>query len=187
MGWIWLNIMELLKDSLGSAVGLIIQDILADPNMTFETAAHKLKSVPMIAACYLTIGGINRGEGVVITRDRNGTVLPLSNGLWKLDANSGQWYLLETNNDHWTQHPNVQPPHSDKDSYARRNMGDKVMNDIGPEKIDPANLLKVLSTPPVLNEHTIYTSVMSAGQLSLFSTWIRFPNQIIPKGTSSKL
>lgn len=174
-GSIWLNIKELLKDMPGSAVGLIIRDTLADPNMTFETAVHNLSSVPMIAACYLTIGGINRGEGVVITRDRKGTVQPLSNGLWKLDANSGRWYLLETNNDHWTQLPNIQPPDSNKDSYERRNMGDKVMNDIGPEKIDAANLFKVLSAPPVLNEHTIYTAVMSAGQPSQFSTWIRFP------------
>ena len=173
-----------MKDSPGSSVGLIIRDTLADPNMTFETAEQHLSSVPMIAACYITIGGINPGEGVVITRDRKGTVQPPSDGLWKLDADSGRWYLLETNNDHWTQLPNIQPPDSNKDSYERRNKGDEVMNDVGQEKIDPANVFKVLSTPPVLNEHTIYTAVMSAGQPSLFSAWIRFPTSS-QKGTSS--
>ena len=180
-GSIWLNILELLKDLPGSSVGLILRDTLADPNMTFRSAVDKLTSVPLIAACYLTIGGINPGEGAVISRDRRGTVEPLSDGLWKLDANSGAWYLLQTNNDHWTKLPNIQPPDSNKDSYERRNTGDEAMNAVGQANIDPANVYKVLSTLPVLNETTIYTAVMSAGEPSLFDAWVRSP----PTGAAS--
>lgn len=180
-GNVWLNIMELLKDHPGASVGLVIRDTLADPDINFEGVVEKLTYIPLIAACYFIIGGINPGEGAVITRDRKEAVQPLSNGVWRLNSSPGQWYVLETNNDHWTKLPNIQPPNSNKDSYDRQNTGDKTMNDIGQENMNPTALIKVLSTPPVYNQSTLYTAVMSAAEPSLFTAWIRFP-----KASSSK-
>ena len=174
-GNVWLNIIELLEDHPGASVGLVIRDTLADPNINFEGVVEKLTYIPLIAACYFIIGGINPGEGAVITRDRKEAVQPLSNGVWRLNSSLGQWYVLQTNNDHWTKLPNIQPPNSNKDSYVRQNTGDKTMNDIGQENMNPTALVKVLSTPPVYNHTTMYTAVMSAAEPSLFTAWVRFP------------
>ena len=173
----WLNIIELLRDQPGSGVSLVIRDALSDPAMDFQGVVQKMTYIPLIAACYITIGGVNPGECVVITRDRKEAVQPLSNGVWKLDAASDQWYLLETNNDHWTQLPNIQPPDSNKDSYERKEAGDKAMMEFGKDKMSPDALFQVLSTKPVYNESTLYTAVMSAADSSVFSAWIRFPKQ----------
>ena len=81
-------------------------------------------------------------------------------------------------NDHWTQLPNIQPPDSNKDSYERKEAGDKAMMEFGKDKMSPDTLFQVLSTKPVYNESTLYTAVMSAADSSVFSAWIYSLNQI---------
>ena len=88
---------------------ILDRDVLADPDIDYEGVLNRMMHIPMIACCYITIGGTKPGEGAVIARDRNQAVKPFSNGVWKLDAANGTWYLLQTNNDHWTAPPDIEP------------------------------------------------------------------------------
>ena len=49
------------------------------------------------------------------------------------------------------------------------------MNAMGQSNLTVMGLYNVLSQPPVLNDGTIYTTVMSASNSSLYYTRIRYP------------
>lgn len=141
--------------------------------MNYQGVLQQMTYIPMIASCYVIIGGMNRGEGVVITRDRREAVKPFSNGVWKLGA-SGGWHVLQTNNDHWTRPPNAEPHAAQKtDSYERQVTGNAQMVQMGQSNLSPEGLLYVLSTDPVFNSHTLYTTIMTAADPSLNKSWIR--------------
>lgn len=179
-GSMWTNILTLLRDHPGSALGFLVRDALADPEIDYQGVLNRMMYIPMIASCYAIIGGTKPGEGAVISRDRREAVKPFSNGVWKLDDSSGTWYLLQTNNDHWTKPPNVQPGGDDKltkSSYEREVVGNKKMVEMGQSNLSPQGLVDVLSTPPVFNTHTLYTTVMSAADPSLNKSWIRESQQ----------
>ena len=50
---------------------------------------------------YLTIGGTGVDEGTVLTRGRNELL-----DVWRMNATAGEWFLVQTNYDHWL----VMPP-----------------------------------------------------------------------------
>jgi hypothetical protein len=86
------------------------------------------------------VGGLNRGEGVVLTRDQFRVV-----DEWRLNASSPgieKWYLLETNYDHW-----VPPPVHDD----RRTPGMNAMNAITQDHINFETMMSVLTMKPVCN------------------------------------
>ncbi|XP_053260376.1 N-acylethanolamine-hydrolyzing acid amidase-like isoform X1 [Podarcis raffonei] len=126
---------------------------------TFETAALMLSKTPIIANVYFIIGGTKPGEGAVITRRRSGPV-----DIWPLDPLTGGWYRIETNYDHWTT-----PPPLDH----RRTQAMKALNATGQKNINLESLYRVLSVYPVLNEGTVYTTVMSAATPGKYMTRIR--------------
>ena len=175
-GSVWDNILGLLRDHPGSGIAFLIRDALADPDIDYEGVLNRMMHIPMIACCYITIGGTKPGEGAVIARDRNQAVKPFSNGVWKLDAANGTWYLLQTNNDHWTAPPDIEPSsHPDLMawSYERATAGYAAMEKMGRSNLSPEGLIGVLSTYPVFNQETLYTTVMAAEDPSLNKTWIR--------------
>ena len=154
-----LNSVMAAKVGTDGIVSFLIRDVLADPNIDFESAVKKFSSVPLIAPCYFIIGGVQPSEGVVITRDRNSTAL-----ITKLIAEDGHWYVLETNYDSW------KPPPPDDD---RRHPAKKALANIGRNNISNIMLYQVLSTRPVLNNSTIMTVIMSAAQPGLYKATIR--------------
>ena len=175
-GSMWTNILNLLRDHPGSAICFLVRDALADPDINYQGVLNRMTYIPMIASCYVIIGGTKPGEGAVIARDRREAVKPFSNGIWKLDASGGTWYLLQTNNDHWTKPPNVEPAgHDDltKSSYEREVTGNRAMATMGQSNLSPQGLIDVLSTDPVFNPHTLYTTVMTAADPALNKSWIR--------------
>ena len=175
-GSMWTNILTLLRDHPGSAVCFLVRDALADRDMDYQGVLDRMTYIPMIASCYVIIGGTRPGEGAVISRDRREAVKPLSNGIWKLDKSEGRWYLLQTNNDHWTKPPNIEPAgHKElaEDSYKREKAGNTAMANMGQSNLSPQGLIDVLSTGPVFNKHTLYTTVMTAADPSLDKSWIR--------------
>lgn len=119
-----------------------------DEVQDFRTAVSQLSTQRLIAPCYLTIGGVRDNEGVVITRDQAKAL-----DTQRLNATAGRWFLLETNYDNW-----VTPPPDDD----RRDPGDRAMNAMTRAGISVKNLFKVLWTPPVGNNETIHSTVMSA-------------------------
>ena len=157
-GEIWSNFYDAVKTGFHGMVGVVLRETLADPSLSYNDAVSRLTQVRLIAPCFLIIGGAN-GEGVVITRDRSKAI-----DVWQLNE-SESWYLVETNYDHWKA-----PPPNDN----RRDPAIKKLEDIGRSKITADSLYQVLSTPPVLNNSTSYTTVMSSGSHYYYNV-IRYP------------
>ena len=146
-------------------IPFLIRDVLSDPDSTFKKAVQIFSTTPLIAPCYLIIGGKNPGEGAVITRNRlkAADVVRLNT-----TDSKKRWFVLETNYDHWES-----PPSSDN----RRDPAIKGMKATGRDKINPDTMFKVLSNPPVLANSTIFTMTMSAGQPDLYKVQIRQTNR----------
>ncbi|XP_064005788.1 N-acylethanolamine-hydrolyzing acid amidase isoform X2 [Pogoniulus pusillus] len=125
----------------------------------FQSAVLRLAGIPIIAEVYYIVGGVSPKEGMVITRNRRGPA-----DLWPLDPLGGAWFRVETNYDHWT----TPPPFDD-----RRTPAIKALNATGQQNINFETLFKVLSVKPVLNNNTVYTTVMSAAHPDQYRTWIR--------------
>ena len=153
----WMNLMQMLMSGTHGIASLLIRDILSDPFTDFKSAVNTLSSTPLIASSYIIVGGVNPGEGVVITRGR-----PRATDMWWLGSNH-TWFLLETNYDHWEM-----PPRWDD----RRHPGNKAMMEMGQENVTVGALWKVMSTAPVKNDGTIYSVVMCAGIPEVYSTRI---------------
>lgn len=158
----WQNAVSALKEGSYGIVSLLIRDTLQTNNIDFNLAVEKLSSTPLITPCYLIVGGLIDTQGVVITRDRIAAL-----DKWYIDPSKpDQWYVLETNYDHWNA-----PPSDDN----RRDPGIKSMNSVGRAKINFNTLFSVLSTDPVLNNGTTYTTVMSPSTTGFyFNTTIRY-------------
>lgn len=150
------NDLEAAKVGPKGIISLIIRDLVANASMTFPSAVQVLSTMELIAPCYIIVGGIKDSEGVVITRNRTKAI-----DVWHL--NSTQWFLVETNYDHW-----VDPPKQDD----RRDPAIKMMQSVGRQNLNSDSLLKVLSVSPVLNSGTTYTTLMSAGT-GIFKGWAR--------------
>ncbi|XP_023127703.1 N-acylethanolamine-hydrolyzing acid amidase [Amphiprion ocellaris] len=133
----------------------------------FQDAVMRLSKTPLIAGVYYIVGGVRAGEGVVITRDREGAA-----DIWPLDPVNGNWYRVETNFDHW-----LPPPATDH----RREAANKALNATGQDHINMETLYQVLSLPPVCNSITVYTTLMSAAAPEKYSTLVR------PQGCKEQL
>ena len=157
----WMNALEALAVGTHGVASFHIRDTLADSSLGFEDAVEKLAYEPLVAPCYLIVGGVGSTEGVVITRNRIAAL-----DIWRVNGFEGQWFLVETNYDHWEP-----PPKSDD----RRDPAIKAMNEIGQSNVNTSSLFHVLSTPPVLNSGTTYTVTMAASIPELYNVWIRHP------------
>jgi len=147
--YIIMNFVKALEDLYGGNTNILsffLRDLIMS-DITFAEAKDALINQELFASVYLTISGSKPGEGSVITRNREST-----QNVWDLDAtgNPSQWFLLQTNDDHWG------PPHD-----GRRETGFKAMNDMGRDKLSYDSLLKVLSTKPVFNKRTTYSAFLS--------------------------
>lgn len=158
-GKLWMNILEGFISGMGAVTVFDVRDTLANSDYDFEMALDFLSNKSLIAPSYLIMGGIETTQGAVITRGRSSAV-----DVWRVRPEDGEWFLVETNYDHWKP-----PPESDD----RRNPAIRAMDGIGRANVNATNLFGVLSTPPVLNGGTIYTVVMSAAKPELYTTWIR--------------
>ena len=159
-GDLWMNLAEALVDGMQGVVSFHIRDTLSRDDLSFDDAIVFLADKHLIAPCYIIMGGVKPGEGVVITRDRIALM-----DLLRLDTSKGNWYVLETNYDRWTT-----PPASDD----RRDPAIKAMNDLTSAGVNGQSLYNVLSTPPVFNHKTTYTVIMSAAHPEVYKTWIRY-------------
>ncbi|XP_006035954.1 N-acylethanolamine-hydrolyzing acid amidase isoform X1 [Alligator sinensis] len=139
-------------------VSWLIRDTLSKSE-DFQSAVFKLAGTPIIADVYYIVGGTMPKEGVVITRNREGPA-----DIWPLDPLDGGWFRVETNYDHWTS----PPPFDDRRTPAIR-----ALNATGQHNINFDTLFQVLSVKPVLNNNTVYTTVMSAAFPDKYTTWIR--------------
>lgn len=124
----------------------LVRDVL-EANYTYDEAINELSTRGLIAPCYYIVSGVEHNQGHLITRSHNDSLQPVM-----LNLEEDRWYLLQTNYDHWNN-----PPFFDN----RRIPGQKCMNESSAEAIDKAHLFNVLSTDPVLNQLTVFSSLMN--------------------------
>ncbi|KAK1804094.1 hypothetical protein P4O66_020137 [Electrophorus voltai] len=123
---------------------------------SYEDAKKQLAMTELLAPAYFILGGNQTGQGCVITRTRVNTL-----DIWEIDLKLGRWYVLETNYDHWDE-----PFFLDD----RRTPAMKCINKTTQANISLQTIYDVLSTKPVLNKLTTYTSLMevSTGKLESY-------------------
>ncbi|GAA6094963.1 acid ceramidase [Tachysurus ichikawai] len=136
-------------------------------NATSYAQAQKLLSdTKLLAPAYFILGGNRSGEASIITRSRTHNLNPL-----ELDIKQGRWYVLETNYDHWKT-----PLFLDD----RRTPAMKCMNQTTQANISVQTVYDVLSTKPVLNKLTTYTTLMQVSKGKLESFIRVCPNPCMP-------
>ncbi|KAM5193575.1 N-acylethanolamine-hydrolyzing acid amidase-like [Mantella aurantiaca] len=94
----------------------------------FDSAVEKLSNTQITAEIYLTVAGTKPGEGVAITRDRDGLADVLN-----LNVSDGRWFLIQTNYDRGT------VPLYDNRIY----LAAQALNSTGQEHINKDSLYKV--------------------------------------------
>ncbi|XP_073397231.1 N-acylethanolamine-hydrolyzing acid amidase-like isoform X1 [Dendrobates tinctorius] len=157
------NNMSLLKNIFslifsGSPVSWLIRNTLNEA-ADYQSAVLHLSNTPIIAEMYLTVAGVNSGEGASIARDRRGVAY-----VEHLNATNGTWFLLQTNHDTW-----LHPPSHDRRWYT----ANQDLNATGQENINKDTLYKVLSNRPVFNRGTVHTTMMSAASPEVYVSIIR--------------
>ncbi|XP_065127838.1 N-acylsphingosine amidohydrolase (acid ceramidase) 1a isoform X1 [Paramisgurnus dabryanus] len=133
---------------------------------SYEDAKNQLSQTELLAPAYFILGGNQTGQGCVITRTRINTL-----DIWELDMKLARWYVLETNYDHWEK-PMVLDD--------RRTPAMRCMNQTTQGNISLATIYDVLSTKPVLNKLTTYTSLMEVSTGTLESYVRDCPNPCTP-------
>ncbi|XP_069049445.1 acid ceramidase [Lepisosteus oculatus] len=133
---------------------------------SYDDAKNQLSKTKMLAPAYFILGGNRSGQGCVITRSRRASL-----DIWEIDLERGRWYVLETNYDHWKE-----PLFLDD----RRTPAMKCMNQTTQAKIAPATIYNVLSTKPVLNKLTTYTTLMDVSKGKLESYIRECPDPCMP-------
>ncbi|XP_020788610.1 acid ceramidase [Boleophthalmus pectinirostris] len=133
---------------------------------SYENARSLLAQTKLLAPAYFILGGNQSGQGCIITRSRE-----LSLDLLELNVKLGRWYVLETNYDHW------EDPFFLDD---RRTPAMTCMNMTTQNNISIKTLYDVLSTKPVLNKLTTYTTLMQVSNGNLESYIRDCPNPCMP-------
>jgi len=141
--------------------GWLIRDVLINQN-NYQEALDRLNNTKLMAPVYYILGGTKYPQGAVVTRAQEE-----SYNLWLLENSYLKWYNVETNYDWWTPAPT---------NDDRRDPAIKAMDNMGQTSLTQMNLYnEVMSQNPVLNDNTIYTTIMSAGNESAFYIRNRFP------------
>ncbi|XDV14785.1 hypothetical protein PO909_014974 [Leuciscus waleckii] len=133
---------------------------------SYESAKALLADTKLLAPAYFILGGNQTGQACIITRSRTHSISPL-----ELDVKNGRWYVLETNYDHWKE-----PLFLDD----RRTPAMKCMNQTTQNDISLKTVYDVLSTKPVLNKLTTYTTLMEVSKGTLESYIRDCPNPCMP-------
>uniref|UniRef100_A0A8D0NYR4 Acid ceramidase n=1 Tax=Sus scrofa TaxID=9823 RepID=A0A8D0NYR4_PIG len=138
-------------------IGFILRSVLEN-STSYEEAKNILTKTKLLAPAYFILGGNVSGEGCVITRDRKESL-----DVYELDPKQGRWYVVQTNYDRW------------KNTFFlddRRTPAKICLNQTTQENISFATLYDVLSTKPVLNKLTVFTTLIDVikGQ---FETYLR--------------
>lgn len=135
----------LMGISKGRWLGFLTRDVLRNAT-SYSEAKDVLTNTELLAPVYFILGGKNAGEAALITRSRESTVDTLG-----LNVAAGDWYLLETNYDHWKKPMFI----DDRRTPAKKCLGEMTQKGLGYK-----GLFNVLSTKPNLNKLTTYTTLM---------------------------
>uniref|UniRef100_A0A1I7U8V1 Ceramidase n=1 Tax=Caenorhabditis tropicalis TaxID=1561998 RepID=A0A1I7U8V1_9PELO len=151
------NILMELFTKFKRPVSFFIRDVLENQK-TYEEAVNSLSNTHLFSPSYIIVAGTKKNEGVVISRNRWSAA-----NIYPLNMESNQWFLVETNYDNWA-----------KQGDNRRITAIRKLKSIGKERLDEKKMEEVLSTVPVTNNLTVFSTVISPKNPSVFadSTWI---------------
>jgi acid ceramidase len=127
-----------------SFITFAIRDMLTH-SQSYDQSVKYLSEVPLIAPCYYIVAGTKPKQGVIISRARNESA-----GI-QLLGKDNSWFIIETNYDNWK----PQPIFDDRLTPCIKCMQAKGRNQVSFEI-----LFNVLSSRPMLNKQTVYTSLM---------------------------
>ena len=122
-----------------------------EKSRNFSDAVNMLSTGPLLVSVYYIVAGVKPEQATVISRTTTGSVNPLK------FSSPKNWYLLQTNYDHWKD-----PPFYDDRRTPARICLNRARNSATRDYDQYTLLYNVLSTIPVLNKATIYTALMSA-------------------------
>ena len=91
-GFLWENIFQLLFAKT-TPVGFFLRSLLANETSEFDNVIQQIATVEMIAPSYIIVGGIQKGEGAVITRDRIKAL-----DIWRLNVSEKRYVYIENYN-----------------------------------------------------------------------------------------
>ena len=83
-GTVWENVFEAIFNKNAVPVSFLMRQSVSR-GLDFNGAVKLLSSTEIIAAIYFIIGGVEAGQGAVITRDR-----PKAADIWRLNAAKGR-------------------------------------------------------------------------------------------------
>ena len=129
----------------------------------YECAYEVLREHEISALCYIILAGTKDDEGVIISRNRIGAA-------HEEHLNATQWYLVQTNNDHWV----------DNGCFNRCASAHANMDAISQENINLKSLRKdVLLEFPNFNYDTLYSTQFqpSEGYIQTIATTYEGPTQ----------
>nr|KAF6460018.1 N-acylsphingosine amidohydrolase 1 [Molossus molossus] len=138
-------------------IGFITRSVLEN-STSYEEARNILIKTKILAPAYFILGGNKSGEGCVITRDRKKSL-----DIYELDLEQSRWYVVETNYDRWKN-----PFFLDD----RRTAAKMCLNQTTQESISLPTMYDILSTKPVLNKLTVFTTLMDVAK-GQFETYLR--------------
>ncbi|GAB5362170.1 hypothetical protein AAMO2058_000775200 [Amorphochlora amoebiformis] len=139
----------ILGDKKNHELTFTVRQSMEDPKITtYKQAFDFLNSTVMIGPSYLILGGVNKGEGAVISKDAvTINVIDLESS-----AKNGSFYVLETNYDNWKPAPFFDD---------RRNPAKACLDQMGPSGLNGfEGMYNTLSGKPNLNKLTTYTTLM---------------------------
>lgn len=148
-GWL-LNIGSLLAGFQGNCFAVRNAMSLT----SFEDALAYLTQAKTVAPCYDILA--DPSNGAIITRNR-------ANTRRIIGLEEGGWYLVQTNHDWWTPDPV---------GDNRTEVAEDYLNRVGQEGFTMETMFQLLSQVNVLNENTVFTTVM-VPETGYYSTVIR--------------
>jgi len=118
-----------------------------ETHTTYADAKKALMTVPIMSPAYYILGGVNAGEGCVVTR---GLSEPAD--VWEMSAIAEHpWFILQTNYDHAAPLPFFDD---------RGTPGTACMQQQGAQAAGFKQIFNVLNTVPNLNQLTVHAVLM---------------------------
>ncbi|CAF3412511.1 unnamed protein product [Rotaria sp. Silwood1] len=147
-----------------SFITFAIRDMLTKAE-SFDVVVNYFSETELLAPCYYIVGGPNPKQGVVITRERTKVVNITRMGQDNL------WFVIETNYDNWKK----QPFFDDRLTPCIKCMKIK-----GQDHVTFESLFNVLSSRPMLNALTVYSTLMELSTGRYETYWQHCRNEDAP-------
>lgn len=159
-GWNYSNLFRIFYHKYYTP-NFYLYKVMVEANSFSE--AVKLYSENIISApVYYSIAGINKDEGIIISRDYNKV-----DAIEKLNVDKGKWFIVICNTDFDKEEP--------AEDFRRKPAEDKLKS-IGQDKITFANFYEnIMSQYPNNNLLTIYTTMQTAQNNGYFNTTVWLP------------